>query len=146
MVEAKKDGVITLWITNNGKTTYRLQTGFELAEACEVDLELDNEVTVTLDCCEETLREDHEKLGQTSPKSTETDTSIPITDGLRLRMVSLLPNGNTFFKEHITWRLISSLVDVERKLSEEECLQLRGLLADYHDIFSLNNDECGETD
>ena len=42
--------------------------------------------------------------------------------------------------------MISSLVDVERKLSEEECLQLRGLLADHHNIFSLNNDEHGETD
>ena len=60
-----------------------------------------------------------------------------------------MPNGNTFSKEHITWQqqqLISSLVGVERKLSEEECLQLRGLLADYHDIFSLNDDERGETD
>ena len=77
------------------------------------------------------------------------DTSIPLTDDLRLWMVSLLPNGNTFSKEHITWRqqqLISSLVDVERKSSEEECLQFRGLLADYHDIFSLNDDERGETD
>ena len=149
LVEAKEDGVTSLWITNNGKTTYQLQTGVELAEACEVDLELDNEVIVTPDCCEETLCEDHEKLGETSPRSTGMDTSILITDALRLWMVSSLPNGDTFSKEHIIWRqqqLISSLVDVERKLSEEECLQLRGLLADYHDIFSLNDDECGETD
>ena len=46
LVEAKEDGVTTLRITNNDKTTYRLQTGVELAEACEVDLELDNEVIV----------------------------------------------------------------------------------------------------
>ena len=148
LVEAKEDGVTTLWVTNNGKTTYQLQTGVELAEACEVDLELDNEVTVTP---EETLCEVHEKLGESSPitNSTETDTSIPITDDLRLWIVSSLTNGNTFSKEHITWwqqQLISSLVDVERKLSEEECLQLRGLLADYHDIFSLNDDEHGKTD
>jgi len=51
VVEAKKDGVTTLWITNNGKNTYQLQTGEELAEACQVDLELlDNEVTVTPVC------------------------------------------------------------------------------------------------
>ena len=63
-------------------------------------------------------------------------------------MVSSLPNGNTFSEEHITWRqqqLTSSLVDVERKLSDEECQQLRRLLADYRDIFSLNDDEHGET-
>ena len=70
------------------QTTYQLQTGVELAEACEVDLELDNEVIVMPDCCEETFCEDHEKLGQTSPRSTGLDTSIPITDDLRLWMVS----------------------------------------------------------
>ena len=33
-----------------------------------------------------------------------------------------------------------------RKLSQEEASQLSQLLADYHDIFSLNDDERGETD
>jgi len=42
--------------------------------------------------------------------------------------------------------LIKSLVDVEKKLTEEEILHLSELLADYHDIFNLNDDECGETD
>ena len=40
-------------------------------------------------------------------------------------------------------QLTSSLVDIERKLSNKE---LRLLLADYHDIFIVNDDECGETD
>jgi len=31
-------------------------------------------------------------------------------------------------------------------VSEEEHLQLRGFLTDYHDIFSLNDEERGETD
>jgi len=42
--------------------------------------------------------------------------------------------------------LIKNLVDVEKRLTEEEILQLSELLADYHDIFSLNDDERGETD
>jgi len=74
------------------------------------------------------------------------DTSIPIIHDLRLWMMCSLTNGN---KERITWRqqqLTSILVDVERKLSDEECLQLRRLLADYHDIFSLNDDERGKTE
>jgi len=55
----------------------------------------------------------------------------------------------TLSNEHILWRqqqLIKSLVDVEKKLTEEEILHLSELLADYHDIFSLNDDERGETD
>ena len=56
-------------------------------------------------------------------------------------------NGNTFSKQHVTWRqqqLISTLVNTEKKISEEECLQLRGLLTEYQDIFSLNDHEHGE--
>jgi len=104
VVEAKKDGVTT-WITNNGKTTYQLQSGDKLAEACEVDLELlDNEVTVTPTCHNETSCEDYEKLGQTSSKSIGADNSIPIADDSRLWMMSSLPNGNTFSKECIAWQ------------------------------------------
>jgi len=103
---------------------------------------LDNEVTVTPACHDETPCEDYEKLEQTSFKSVGADT-------IRLWMAGSLPNGNTFSKEHIIWlqqQLTSSLIDVERKLSDGECQQLRRLLADYHDIFSLNDDESGETD
>jgi len=95
---------------------------------------LDNEVIVTPACHDETLCKDYENLGLTSSKSVGADSSISITDDLRLWMVSSLPNGKTFSKEHITWwqqQLISSLVDLERKLYDEEYKQLRRLLADY---------------
>jgi len=54
-----------------------------------------------------------------------------------------------FSNKHILWRLqqlIKSLVYVEKKLTEEEILQLNELLADNHDMFSLNNNERGKTD
>jgi len=69
---------------------YQLQTGVELAEAYEVELELDT------DCCEDKHFEDHERLEQTSPNSSGTDTGILVTNDLRLWMVNSLPNGNTF--------------------------------------------------
>ena len=109
LVEAKEDGVTPLWITNNGKTTYQLQTGVELAEACEVDLELDNEVTATP---EETLCEVHEKLGESSPiaNSTETDTSIPITDDLIKAMDSeFIDKWQHFFQR--THYMVAATVD-----------------------------------
>jgi len=101
------------------------------------------------DCCEDKHFENHERLEQISPNSSETDTGIPVTNDLRLWMVNSLPNGNTFSNEHILWRqqqLIKSSVDVEKKLTEEEILQLNKLLADYRDIFSLNDDERSKTD
>ena len=91
---------------------------------------MDNEVTVTPACHDEIPCGDYEELGQ---RSIGAETSVPITDDFRLWMVSSLPNSNTFSKEHITWwqqQLTSGLVDVERKLSDEEWQQLRRLLAD----------------
>ena len=37
-------------------------------------------------------------------------------------------------------------IESRKQLSQEEASQLSQLLADYHDIFSLNDDERGETD
>ena len=52
LVETKKDGITTLCITNHGKTTCQLQTGTQIAEACEVEFELSDEESKssTSDC------------------------------------------------------------------------------------------------
>ena len=74
----------------------------------------------------------------------EMDVNIPIEDDFKLRMVSLLSDGKASSNEHIVWRqqqLISTFVDFE---NGEESLQLGGLLTDYHDIFSVNDEGHGE--
>jgi len=63
--------------------------------------------------------------------------------------VSLLLDGKGSSNECIIWRqqqLISTFVDSVTGVSEEESSQLGGLVTDYHDIFSLNDEEHGEMD
>ena len=40
LVRVSEDGLTTLLIINNGKSSYQLRSGIELAQAYEVDLEL----------------------------------------------------------------------------------------------------------
>ena len=40
IVEMNKDGLATLLIANNGKLPCQLQSGVELAQACEVDVKM----------------------------------------------------------------------------------------------------------
>ena len=42
LVEVNNDGLTTLLIINNGKSPCQLKSGLELAQACEVELELLN--------------------------------------------------------------------------------------------------------
>ena len=99
----------------------------------------------------ETLCESDKDVEQTPPEPNELDFNMSLEDDLKLRMVSLLSDdGKAFSSKHVVWRqqqLISTFVGSEiNKVSEEEHLQLRGFLTDYHDIFSLNDEERGETD
>ena len=55
IVEVNKDGLATLLITNNGKLPCQLQSGVELARACEVDVEMlgdTNQTQETMSCAE----------------------------------------------------------------------------------------------
>jgi len=49
--------------------------------------------------------------------------------------------------EHMKWRQqqLSNLLNTKEQLSEEQFLPLEELLTDYHNIFSLEEDERGET-
>jgi len=113
-----------------------------------VDFDLNNKdsKSITTDCWEGAPCEPHKDLKQ---PPNEMDVNIPIKDYFKLRMVSLLSDGKASSNEHIVWRqqqLISTFVDSRNGVSEEESLQLRSLLTDYHDIFSLDDKERGETD
>ena len=116
-------------ITNHGKTTCQLQASIQIAKAFEVDFDLNNKdsKSITSDCWEEAPCEPHKDLKQTPPN--EMDVNIPIEDHFKLRMVSLLSDGKVFSNERIAWRqkqLISTFVDSENGVSEEESLQLKG--------------------
>ena len=114
-----------------------------------MDFDLNNKdsKSITSGCWEGASCEPHKDLKQMPPN--EIDVNILIQDDFKLRMVSLLSDGEASSNEHIIWRqqqLISTFVDSENEVSEEESSQLRGLLTDYHEIFSLNDEEHGEMD
>ena len=67
--------------------------------------------------------------------------------------VSSLPGGNVYSNERLQWRqqklAAEAFIESREQLCKEESKdseQLSKLLAEYHDIFSLNDDEHGETD
>ena len=67
----------------------------------------------------------------------------------RLWAVSSLPGGNMYSNERQKWRqqqLTETFIESREQLCKEESEQLSRLLAEYHDIFCLNDDERGETD
>ena len=141
LVEVNKDGLTTLIIVNNGKSPCRLESSMELVKACEADAELlnENDQTQEVTSCTELAgvfsREYDETLG-------------PPLGQFKVCSVSSSSNVSDS-NEHVQWRqhqLRKAFVESRKRLSQEEALQLSHLLADYYDIFSLNDDERGETD
>ena len=66
-----------------------------------------------------------------------------------LQNVTSLPCGSSCSNEHVQWRQQQprkSFIESNKQISETESSQLSNLLAEYHDIFSLEDDERGETD
>ena len=58
-------------------------------------------------------------------------------------------SGRVCSNEHVEWRqqqLRKTFIESKIQPSDEESSQLGNLLAEYHDIFSLSDDEQGETD
>ena len=54
-----------------------------------------------------------------------------------------------YSNEHLKGRqqqLTEAFIESREQLCKEESEQLSRLLVEYHDTFSLNDDECGETD
>ena len=68
---------------------------------------------------------------------------------LRLLNVGLLPDNNVDSNERIMWRqqqLKKILMQSRECLSQEEVSQLSELLIGYHEVFSFEEGERGETD
>ena len=54
-----------------------------------------------------------------------------------------------YSNERVKWRkqqLAEAFIESREQLCKEESEQLSKLLVEYHDIFCLNDDECGETE
>ena len=143
IVEVNKDGLATLLITNNGKMPCQLQSGVELAQACEVDVEMlgdTNQMQETMSCAE---------LPEVSSLSEYDETSEQPFEHFRVCAVSSASSGRVCSNEHVEWRqqqLRKTFIASRIQLSDEESSQLGNLLAEYHDIFSLSDNERGETD
>ena len=87
-------------------------------------------------------------------QSSSTDTGLSAES----EVIQQLPEGLNVFgvsvptstsSEHVKWRqcqLGNLLRSTKGQLSEEHHLLLKALLSKYHDVFSLEEDERGETD
>ena len=143
IVEVNKDGLATLLITNNGKLPCQLQSGVKLAQACEVDVEMlsdTNQTQETMSCAE---------FPEVSSLSEYDEISEQPFEHFTVCAVSSASSAHVCSNERVKWRqqqLRKTFIASGIQLSDEESSQLGNLLADYHDIFSLSDNERGETD
>ena len=115
LVRVSEDGLTTLLIINNGKSSYQLRSGIELAQAYEVDLELTEHTS------EEQLSTSHlgdsAEIAEDPEMQTFPQVSLLYIDSssgqkvsqmrselYRLWAVSSLPIGNVYCNEHLKWR------------------------------------------
>ena len=92
-----------------------------------------------------------DELSHPSQDNTSESEMLPaeFSEQCRVWAVTSLPSGNNCSNERVQWRqqqLKESFIESNRQIAEGESSQLSNLLAEYHDIFSLKDDERGETD
>jgi len=129
VVKVNDEGTTTMLITNRGRSACVLQKGMELAHAWEADV---------LGCTDST------KLTSDIFQDDEEGDGM-----LKLFNVKLSSGDTIYSNERVKWRqeqLQNLMIGIEERHSQGECSQLSGLLAQYHDIFSLEDNDRGETD
>ena len=110
----------------------------ELAQAREVDVEPlndTNQTQETMSCAE---------LPEVSSLSEHDETSEQPFEHFRVWAVSSSSGEHVYSNEHVEWKqkqLRNSFIESRIQLSDEESSQLGNLLAEYHDIFSLSDNE-----
>ena len=162
LVRVNEDGLTTLLIINNGKSSCQLKSGVKLAQAHEANIELISNVNqmqevtpslreITAEMQSPSMLEEISE--QVSPLHVDSNIRQEVpqvqSEQFKLWTVSSLPNDNIYSNECREWRqqqLREAFIESRKQLCEKESAQLRKLLAEYHDIFSLNDDERGETD
>ena len=86
---------------------------------------------------------------EVSSLSEYDETSEQPFEHFRVCAVSSASSGRVCSNEHVEWRqqqLRKTFIESKIQPSDEESSQLGNLLAEYHDIFSLSDNERGETD
>ena len=158
------NGLTTLLIINKGKLPCYLKSGMQLANANEVDSELLNITSQAPDPTPSsengmrppeiskvqlpnTLDEAMELTFPLKIEGTGEQEILPAKE-YRLWTITSLPSSNICSNERVQWQqqqLRETFIESKRQISEEESSHLDNLLAEYHNIFSLE-DERGETD
>ena len=130
LIEVNEDGSSAVEVANTGKSTYQLQKGMDyLSQVVEVELVIAKD----------------EDLPVVHEGSVEEAAKKLLLDQVNLFGISLQSEKTV---ERIKWRQqqMSKMLKESNKLLSEEHLLLEDLLEEYHDIFSLDKDERGETD
>ena len=123
LIQVNEDCSSAVVIVNTNDTTCELKSGTLVGETIEAEVVSTSE--------EEHLFENEEDVEK----------------GNLLKLFSVSSDGSQESVERVKWRQtqLESLLELS-KLSEEEYLPLKSLLADFHGIFSLEEGERGETD
>ena len=136
LVEVGENGSTTMLIVNSGKLPCHLKKNTELAQAVEAELLDKADVQQELSSIKQNV----------DTKQQEIEMGY---DLLRLSNVSLLPDDSVDSNERIKWRqqqLEKILIPLKECLSQEEAFRLSKLLIGSHEVFSLEDEERGETD
>ena len=128
LIEVNQDGPYVVVVANTGKSTYQLQKGMDLGQVVEVELVIAKDEDLPVVC-----------------EGSVEEAVKPLLDQVNLFGISLQSKKTV---ERIKWRQqqMSKMLRESNKLLSEEHLPLEDLLVEYHDIFSLEEDERGETD
>ena len=137
LLEVKEDGSTAIVIRNNSSSSCQLNKGMELGQAVGAAV-VDHTQQESLQT--QQLPDNVVSL----PAESEVIQQLP-----KILNVSSVAIGTGKSSECVKWRqqqLGNLLRSTERQLSEKDHLLLEELLCEYHDVFSLEEDERGETD
>ena len=131
LLDVKEDGSAAVVIVNHSSTGCQLNRGMELGRVSRVEVVNWNQ--------------------QQEPVLTQQSASTATCLSAEREVRQQLPDELNVFtsSERVRWRqqqLGNLLRSTERRLSEEDHLPLEELLSEYHDVFSLEEDERGESD
>ena len=137
LLEVKEDGSTTVVIVNNSNSSCQLKKGTELGQAIGADV---------IDHAQQESLPTQQSSSTDTGLSAESEVIQQLPEGLNVFGVSVSTSTSS---EHVKWRqcqLGNLLRSTKGQLSEEHHLLLKALLSEYHDVFSLEEDERGETD
>ena len=133
LLEVKEDGSTALVIVNNSNSSCQLKKGMELGQAIGAAIvdhtQQESLLTPQLPATAVSLTTESEMMQQS----------------LNIYSVAVPTSTSS---ERVKWRqqqLSQLLRDTKGRLSEADHLPLEELLSEYHDVFSLDKDERGET-